>query len=101
MSMPGCDAQGCNRIQLLWRCIGRGGVHHADGFQSLRGALVEDRPRLAEIDVLLLLAPKAVVGVVDFFSYPAGWEKRLVAVVYRRLNVTVVGQHRVRCRENT
>ena len=40
MSMPGGDAQRCNRIQLQWRSISWGGVHYADRFQSVRCALI-------------------------------------------------------------
>src|ERR1700691_4550035 len=98
--MPGCDAQRGNRIQLLWRGIDWGGVHHPDRFQSLRGALVENRSRLAVVDVLLLLTSIAGVGVVDLLTYPAGWEERLIAVAQRRRNFAVMGEHRIRGSED-
>src|ERR1700691_1630472 len=93
--MPGCDAQRDNRIQLQWRGIDWGGVHHPHRFQSLRSALVENRSRLTVVDVLLLLTSIAGVGVVDLLSYPAGWEERLIAVAQRRRNVAVMGEHRI------
>src|ERR1700729_1135322 len=100
MSMPGCDAQRSNRIELLWRCIGWGGVHHADRFQTFRRALVENRPGSAVVDLLLLLTPITVVGVMDLFAHPAGGKKRLVAVAHRRLGVAVTGKHRIRGSED-
>src|SRR5580700_4264907 len=96
MPVPGRDAQRRDRIELRWGRIDRGGVHHTDSFQSFFRALVENRSGVAVVDLPLLLTPIAVVGVMDFFAYPAGGEKRLITVAQRRLDLAVMGKHRIR-----
>src|ERR1700685_557577 len=100
MSMPGRDAQRSYRIELLGRRIDRVGVHHTDRFQSFGSALVENRPGSAVVDLLLLLTPIAVVGVMDLFAHPAGGKKWLIAIALRRLDVAVMGKHRIRGSED-
>src|ERR1700693_279778 len=93
MSMPGCDTQGCYRVQLLGCSVGWRGVHHADGFQSVGRSPVENRAGSAVIGMLLLESPTAVVGVVDLLADSAGRKERFISVMPRCLNVAVLGQH--------
>src|SRR5580658_461795 len=95
VSVPSCDAQRSNCIQLLWCSVGWSSVHHAHRLQSLRSSFVKNRTRSGVVDVLLLLTSVAVIGIVNLLADPTTWEKRLVAVAHRSVDVPVPGQHGV------
>ena len=93
MAVPGRDAQRSDPIQLLWRCITRRGVHHADSLHPLGRAPVKNRSRLPIVDVLLLFSSGVVVRVMDLFAHSAGRMKRLIAIVQRQVYIPITCQH--------